>query len=203
MSGQPASLGSPILARLNTVALYVAGFGLILMTAIVAWQVFGRKILNDSPFWTEVTTIMVMNWFIFLGAAVGVRENNHMGFDVLLYVLPPAAKKWLRMISDIVIFFFGCGMVWFGVKQVIDNWGATKPILGIPEGITYLPLAAGGVLVTLFALERIVLRAKGAPIDEALDDMAPPEVAVELESLDDVRKDAEQIGADDAAGKRG
>jgi hypothetical protein len=35
---------------------------------------------------------MLMSWFIFLGAAVGVRENYHLGFDVLLYVLPPAAS---------------------------------------------------------------------------------------------------------------
>ena len=36
---------------------------------------------------------MLMSWFIFLGAAVGVRENYHLGFDVLLYVLPKGGKK--------------------------------------------------------------------------------------------------------------
>ena len=60
------------------------------MTAFVAWQVFGRYVLNRSPSWTEPGSVMLMSWFIFLGAAVGVRENNHMGFDVLLYVLPAA-----------------------------------------------------------------------------------------------------------------
>jgi hypothetical protein len=37
------------------------------------------------------------------------------------------------------------------------------------------------VLVVLFALERIILRFSGAPIDEALDEMPPPEIQVELE----------------------
>ena len=62
------------------------------MTALVAYQVFFRFVLNSSPSWTEITAIMLMNWFIFLGAAVGVRENYHMGFDVLLYILPKGSK---------------------------------------------------------------------------------------------------------------
>ena len=78
------------LGQLSTVILWLAGIGLVAMTAIVAYQVFMRFVINASPAWTESGSIMLMTWFIFLGAAVGVRENFHMGFDVLLYVLPPA-----------------------------------------------------------------------------------------------------------------
>ena len=77
-----------MLARL---ALWLAGAGLIVMTGMVAWQVFARYVLNASPSWTEPASIMVMSWFIFLGAAVGVRENFHMGFDVLVHFLPASA----------------------------------------------------------------------------------------------------------------
>jgi TRAP-type C4-dicarboxylate transport system permease small subunit len=182
--------GVPILSRLNTAALYIAGIGLVIMTIVVSWQVFCRYVLNDSPSWTEPGAVMLMSWFIFLGAAVGVRENNHMGFDVLLYVLPPAAKKWLRMISDIVILAFGIGMVWYGSKLVGLTWNTTLPALGISGGWDYVPVIGGGILVILFSLERVVLRLSGAPIDEALDELAPTEIAVELENIDDVRKDA-------------
>lgn len=182
--------GVPILTRINTAALYVAGVGLVLMTIIVGWQVFCRYVLNDSPSWTEPGAVMLMSWFIFLGAAVGVRENNHMGFDVLLYALPPPGKKWLRMISDVVIFLFGIGMVWYSFGLVQLTWNTTLPSLGISGGWDYVPAVFGGFLITLFALERIVLRLRGAPIDEALDEIAPTEIAVELENIEDVRKDA-------------
>ena len=92
---------SRVLGRISNVALWLAGIGLVSMTAVVAYQVFMRFVINASPAWTEAGSIMIMTWFIFLGAAVGVRENFHMGFDVLLYVLPPGAKPWLRAISDI------------------------------------------------------------------------------------------------------
>lgn len=183
-------LGLPILSRLNTVALYFAGAGLVVMTAIVAWQVFCRYVLNDSPSWTEPGAVILMSWFIFLGAAVGVRENNHMGFDVLLYALPPAGKKWLRMISDITIFAFGLGMIWYGSNLVTLTWSTTLPALGISGAWDYVPLMGGGILIALFTLERIAVRALGAPIDDVLDGIAPTEVAVELENIPDVQKDA-------------
>lgn len=174
--------GVPFLSRLNTAALWLAGIGLVVMTIIVAWQVFCRYILNDSPSWTEPGAVMLMSWFIFLGAAVGVRENNHMGFDVLLYVLPPSGKKWLRTISDLVVLAFGMGMIWYGASLVGLTWGTVLPALGISGGWDYVPIVAGGVLVVIFALERIALRLSGVPIDEELDEMVPAEAAVELEN---------------------
>lgn len=187
---------APLLTKVNTLALYLAGFGLVVMTGMVAWQVFCRYVLNDSPSWTEPGAVMLMSWFIFLGAAVGVRENNHLGFDVLLYMLPPSAKKWLRMISDLVIFAFGIGMVWYGIGLVRLTANTTMPALGISGGWDYAPLVVGGVLVILFALERIVLRVRGRPVDEVLDDIAPSEVAVELENIDDVRGDVAGLAPD-------
>ena len=45
-----------------------------------------------------------------------------------------------------------------------------------------MPLVAGGVLICLFSLERIVLRLAGAPIDDILDELPPAEVAAELDT---------------------
>ncbi|ANP87429.1 TRAP transporter small permease [Rhizobium leguminosarum] len=171
------------LTRLSNAALWLAGTGLVLMTVFVAWQVFCRYVLNDSPSWTEPGSVMLMSWFIFLGAAVGIRENNHLGFDVLLYVLPKSGKRVLRMISDVVILAFGAGMVWYGGALMSLTWNTTLPSLGISGAFDYLPLAGGGVLAVIFSLERIVLRLAGEPIDDALDEVLPAEIAVEIENI--------------------
>ena len=73
-----------VLSVVSRVALLLSAAGLVLMTGLVAYTVFGRYVLNDTPDWAEVLPTMVMAWFIFLGAAVGVRESSHLGFDVLL-----------------------------------------------------------------------------------------------------------------------
>lgn len=160
-----------VLARISNTALYLAGVGLVAMSAIVLWQVFLRYVMNHSNAWTELTAIMIMSWFIFLGAAVGVRENFHLGFDVLLYVLPKGSKKILRTLSDLVVLSFAFGMIWYGIVLMRLQWNEVMPSLGISGAFRYLPLTAGGVLVSLFSLERIVLRWAGLDIDrDAIDE---------------------------------
>ncbi|MHC1550766.1 TRAP transporter small permease [Phyllobacterium sp. K27] len=160
---------SAVLAKVNDCALYLSAFGLVLMTALVVYQVFSRFVLNSSPSWTETSAIMVMSWFIFLGAAIGVREKFHLGFDVLLYVLPKGSKVALRTISDVVVLSFSLGMVWYGGKLVALTWKSTIPSLGLPGGFDYLPLVAGGLLIGLFSLERIVLRFAGVAVDKDIN----------------------------------
>jgi len=155
-----------VLTAISNGALYVAGAGLVAMSIIVLWQVIVRFILNWNNSWTEVTAIMVMSWFIFLGAAVGVRENYHLGFDVLVYFLPKGSKRVLRTISDLVVLSFAVGMVIYGVTLMQLQWAEKLPSLGISGAFRYLPLAAGGVLIALFSVERIVLRWAGVDVDK-------------------------------------
>ncbi|QPC86929.1 TRAP transporter small permease subunit [Mesorhizobium sp. NBSH29] len=184
----PSSAERPLLARLaailsraSTMALYLAAFALVAMTAIVAWQVFCRYVLNWSNSWTEISAVLLMSWFIFLGAAVGVRENYHLGFDVLLYVLPDGSKKWLRTLSDVLVSAFSLGMIIYGLQLVELGWRARMPALGIPEGVKYLPLVAGGLLILLFSIERVVSRFAGLNVDKDLHD-------AEVTSLDPVKE---------------
>src|SRR5688500_3013796 len=165
IGGAPAAAAHPRLAKvgralsfLSNASLYIAGAGLVAMSLIVLWQVFVRFVLNWGQAWTELTSIMIMSWFIFLGAAVGVRENYHLGFDVLLYVLPKGSKKVLRTLSDIVVTAFALGMIVYGVDLMKLQWAERMPGLGISGAFRYLPLVAGGVLIVLFSLERMVLR---------------------------------------------
>ncbi len=157
---------SAVLRATSNAALWLAGTGLVVMTAIVAYQVFMRYVVNSSPVWTEGTAILLMSWFIFLGAAVGVRENFHMGFDVLLYVLPKGAKVILRTISDLAVFGFAAGMVYYGGLLAVRGWSVIIPVLHVPQTMTYLPVVFSGFLMCLYALERILLRLAGEPVDE-------------------------------------
>jgi TRAP-type C4-dicarboxylate transport system permease small subunit len=149
-----------VVARL---ALWVAGTCLVIMTAMIAAQVFWRYVLNDSIVWTEPASVMIMGWFIFLGAAVGIREGYHLSFDVLLQVVPVPVKLVLHTISDLAVAGFGCGMIWFGTQLAVKTAGNKLPSLGISGAFDFIPIVAGGALIVLFSLERIARRAAGLP----------------------------------------
>ncbi|WP_316014118.1 TRAP transporter small permease [Roseobacter sp. HKCCA0434] len=158
-------------------ALWLSGAGLVLMTVLIAWQVWGRFVLNDTPTVTEVSSVLVMGWFILLGAAVGLREGNHLSFDILLYVMPRRVCLIFHSISDIVVLVFSLGMVVYGVQLAARTWQNTVPLLGISGGIEYFALIAGGVLMALFAVERLLRRAVGLPTRRFGDDPVDEETA--------------------------
>ena len=144
-------------------ALWLAGLGLVLMTALVGAQVFSRYVLNQSIIWSEPAAIILMGWFIFLGAAVGIREGYHLSFDVLLYIVPHRVKMVLFSISDAVVFGFGVGMVFYGGQMALAAMGRKIPTLGLSASLDFLPLVLGGVLVVLFSLERLGRRVAKLP----------------------------------------
>lgn len=141
--------------------LWLAGIGLVLMTVFVFAQVFSRYIIGTSLFWAEPAAVMLMGWFIFIGAAVGVKEGYHLSFDVGLMIVPASWRPWFHTLSDLVVTAFGAGMVWFGWQLAVRASTGLVPGLGISRMWDFAPVIGGGVLLILFSVERILRRAAG------------------------------------------
>lgn len=150
-----------ITGALAQAGLWVAGTGLVLMTAFVFAQVFYRYVIGSSLFWAEPASVMLMGWFIFLGAAVGVKEGYHLSFDVGLMVVPASWRPWFHSLSDLVVAAFGGGMAWFGWQLAARASSGVVPGLGISRLWDFAPLVGGGLLLVLFSAERILRRAAG------------------------------------------
>jgi TRAP-type C4-dicarboxylate transport system permease small subunit len=144
-------------ARISLVALLAAGAGLVAMTVIVAWTVFGRYILNATPTWGEPVSLFLMLWFILLGGAVGVRELDHMGFDVGLHYAQGKWKSALIVTNEVLVTLFALSMMWFGTELAAKVWSDRLPMIGISKGWDYVPIVAGGSLVALFSIEKLLL----------------------------------------------
>ncbi len=136
-------------------ALWASGTCLVLMTVIVGAQVFSRYVLNFSLTWVEPMAIQLMGWFIFLGAAVGVRENFHLGLDLLRYIAPARLNRLMDAVSMIVIAIFGLFISWYGLQLAIRTWDTTISGLGVSGAWDFAPLVLSGLLITVFAIERL------------------------------------------------
>jgi TRAP-type C4-dicarboxylate transport system permease small subunit len=144
------------LAPISRLCLWLAASGLIMMTLAVAWQVFGRKVMNDSPSWTEPGALLLMSWFIILGGAVGVRDNEHMGFEIGLHYANRPIRLAMKLVTHVLIIIFGIYMAIYGWQLTAKTWNAKMAGINIPQGMDYLPLVGGGVLIALFAFENLV-----------------------------------------------
>lgn len=136
--------------------LIIGGTGLVLMSISIAWQVFGRFVLNDTPTWTEPVALLLMLYFILFVAAVGVRERFHLGLDLLYYVIPAKVGKYLDAVVFAVIGFLGFAMMIYGLNLAVGTWGERIPAIHIPEGVRFLPMFISGFMIGIFAIERIL-----------------------------------------------
>ncbi|GAA0597229.1 TRAP transporter small permease [Craurococcus roseus] len=147
---------SAVLAAVARVALVASGAALVAMTVVVAWGVFGRFVLNDTPAWAEASAMLLLGWVILGAAAVGVREGFHMGFGSLRDALPAPLARAFDVASDAVVTAFGLAMLWYATELAWTVWNATLPTLGLPGAVEYAPLALGGLLIALFGAERLL-----------------------------------------------
>ena len=131
------------------------------MAAVQAWQVFARYVLNDSPGWTEPVALLLLNTVMMLGAAIGVRMASHFRFGMMVQLMPAPIQRAVLALMHALIAAVGVLLAWWGARLAVDGWDVAMAGTALPQGTMLLPLCIGGVLMALFALERIV---SGAPM---------------------------------------
>ena len=153
------------LKRVNAMAskalLDAGAAGLVAMTAIIGWQVFGRYVLGSSPSWAEQAALTLMIWYVFLAAAAGVREGFHIRILLVEALLPPRPRRMLRLFAHVVVGVSGVAMAIWGGELVARTWSHVIPTLGLPRGVAYLALPLSGVLIAFFTVELICEDAAG------------------------------------------
>ena len=145
-----------LLEKLSNFLILASVFGLILMTVIIGWQVFGRFVLNSSPSWSEQAALFLMVWYVTLAAASGVREGFHIRILILQTWLAPQNRRRVQILVSLIVGLCGLAMLYGGVQLVGKTWSHTISSLGIPRGLAYLGLPISGALIMLFSLENIL-----------------------------------------------
>lgn len=150
--------------------LRIGAVGLVLMTVIIGWQVFGRYVLKSSPSWSEQASLTLMIWYVSFAAAAGVREGFHIRIVALEQAAPPRIARLMRVASNLVVGGCGLAMLIWGGELVLRTWSHVIPSLGVSRGFAYLGLPIAGALIALFSLERILEELSG---EELVDEEDP------------------------------
>ena len=152
---------------IGRIVLWFSSAGLVGMTLVIGWHVFARRVLNDTPHWSETSSVLVMFWYSLLGAAIGVRANIHIGLVFFRDQLPRRGRLALDVLINLIVAAFGALLLVYGQKMVAVTWNQTIPTVGIPTGIRYLPFPIAGGLIMLFALEHILHALSGREVKRA------------------------------------
>jgi len=160
MSAENTSGDDAVLAKLASAAIAIAGVALCGVAAVEGWQVVARYVFNNSPSWTEPVALLLMSTTMMFGAAAGVRAEAHFGFFIAVDAAPASVKFALRVLARAIITAIGVMLAGQGGYLMADAWSFDMAGVPLPQGIVFLPICAGGVLIALFALERLWIEIK-------------------------------------------
>ncbi len=159
-----------VLGALSSFCKVVAGISLVILTAIFGWLVWGRYVMNDTPTWVEQVSLLLVMVITFLGAAVGIRENTHLGVSYFRDAAPQPLRLVFMIVTHIVMAAFGAIMAWHSYELVLFKWGSEIPLIHLPEGLRAVPIMLCGGLVCLFSVGHLIAMARGASTRSSLTD---------------------------------
>jgi TRAP-type C4-dicarboxylate transport system permease small subunit len=137
-------------------AIGIAGVALVAMAGIQAWQVFARYVLNDPPSWTEPLALLCMSTTMMFGAAAGVHAGRHFGFFIVVEHARPRVRRLMQLVARLIATAVGVLFALWGGEMMLDAWDYRIAGAPLPQGIMFLPLCLGGVLIAIFSIEQLI-----------------------------------------------
>ena len=66
---------------------------------ILAGNILGRNLVGYFPQKLMEMVPAIVMWLTLVGASLALRKHRHIGFDVMLRVFPPHAKRLMKSVS--------------------------------------------------------------------------------------------------------
>lgn len=129
------------------------------MVLDVTWQVFSRFILSNPSSITEELARFLLIWIGLLGSAYAYRKYAHLGLDIATAKLEGLRKLWAERIADVICFAFAAVIMVYGGAKIVAltlRLNQSSAALEVPMGYVYCVIPLSGILICLFALERII-----------------------------------------------
>jgi len=165
-----AGSGQRLLDRIADISIYIAVAALLGLVVVQGWQVFARYVINDSPSWTEPVTLLLLSTAMSLGAACGVHTNRHFGFYLLAEHMGAGLRRAVDTLVQLVIAILGGFIAVWAWQLLVDGLDIKTAGANLPQSINYLPLAIGGALMVVFALNRAWKVHRPAVVHSATED---------------------------------
>ena len=145
----------------------VSCVALVLISAVIPWAVYTRKVLNSAASWPEPMAVQLTVLVTFLGAAACYRQGLHMNMTVGTDRLPASLRGASAVASELLMGAMAVFMVVWGLKLVATTWqNSVDEFPWLSVGITYLPIPIGGLAMALFVIEKLTI---GSPPKSAHD----------------------------------
>lgn len=137
--------------------------------AIGTAQVVLRYAFNTGVHWSEAYFILFTVMSMLFAGSQAVRDDKHVGIDVLPGLLPKRPRKILRALATFASLMLCAYFAYCGLRYVLflEQMGTIAPDTGLPDWVLYLlvPVTLGAY--TLRYLIRLSDMAHGTEVQHS------------------------------------
>src|SRR5699024_1641212 len=134
----------------RTIIKYFSVFLLILIVAVIFYQVIARYVFGVSSPWSSELPVWAMVWIVFIGSVLGVAERSHPRVDFLINLLPKKGKAIMEIFNDLVCALLNIFLSYQSISLISSHSKNISLGLGVPVSILYYSLLIGGCLMAFF-----------------------------------------------------
>lgn len=147
-----------VIDRLTTLGAVIGGIFTAVMAAIVTYAVVLRYLLDRPIGWSEEISIYLMIWAVFLGTAYTLKEDGHIGVDLLMKKIPGYLRPFFLLFHYVVGLLFLSVLFYKGIEMVnlAFTLDTRSMAINFPLFITYLAVPVGAALLILQLLVKMM-----------------------------------------------
>lgn len=123
---------------------------ILVALAIVVLLGIAFRYSGNSLIWYDEVAVVLLAWITFFGAALAMNRDAHMGFNGLLYSLPPVGRLSLFVSVELIVFGVLAITAWAGWAILAIFGGETMTTLRwMPREVVQGVLPVSAVLMML------------------------------------------------------
>jgi TRAP-type C4-dicarboxylate transport system permease small subunit len=169
---------SRVLGRVEDVLCAIA---LGSVALIITGQVVSRYVFNYTPSWSEELSRYLIVWTIFIGVAVGVRKNIHIGVDAFIRLAPHGVKVGLEVLLNLIGAAVSAVLIYLAILFIQDTieYEQLSPAMQIPMWLPYVAMPVGLGFAVVHFLHSAAKVLAGAERPQSIDDAAAASAMVQ------------------------
>lgn len=135
----------------------------VALTITVSLQVFNRFVLKTPLAWSEDLAMLLFQWVVFLGAALGVKRLRHFGIELVVRKFPERMRHWVEVLTPVVMAIVALVMIVQGWTILTFNRNRTFPTMDLTYTWAFLPIPLAGLLILIYLVQLEIRRWRGDP----------------------------------------
>jgi TRAP-type C4-dicarboxylate transport system permease small subunit len=161
--------------KLSEAAGYLSALALVAATAAVVHGVLSRYLFGNPTVWQTEVSIYLLIFVTFVGAAYGLKNQAHVGVDLLVERLPDRSRLVIRVVTAalalvvVAVVMWTAGMTWW---EAYREGFRSPTALRAPLSVVYAILPLGMLLVACqyiaFIIEGVQALVRGGPYDRSV-----------------------------------